>query len=101
MVDRAAVAVALPGQTSRDGLKRDRVTQLALTRLVEIVGEAAGRVSPLGREMRPEIPWPQITGMRNRLAHGYDIIDYDLLWDTVTTDLPPLIASLRRLVAEE
>ncbi len=42
------------------------------------------------------IPWSQIIGMRNRLIHGYDIIDYDLLWDTVNFDLPPLIRSLRR-----
>ena len=42
----------------------------------------------------PEIPWPRVIGMRNRLVHGYDVIDYDLLWDTVVIDLPPLIAAL-------
>ena len=66
----------------------NRVLQLALTRLMEIVGEAANRVSQSTRQANPKIPWPRIIGMRNRLIHGYDVIDFDLLWDTVTNDLP-------------
>ena len=50
---------------------------------MEIVGEAANRVSSETQQKHPEIPWPQIIGMRNRLTHGYDVVDYDLLWDTV------------------
>ena len=46
------------------------------------------------------MPWPQIIGMRNRLVHGYDVIDFDLLWDTMTDDLPPLIAELERILEE-
>jgi len=65
---------------------------------VELLGDASRE--ELGRQANPEIPWPQIIGMRNRLAHGYDVIDFDLLWDTVTNDLPPLIESLRKIVAE-
>jgi len=59
-------------------LGRNRVMQLALTRLVEIVGEAANRVSQATRQKTPGIPWPQIISMRNRLIHGYDVIDCDL-----------------------
>jgi len=101
MLSHAREAVDLLGDASREELGRDRLVQLALTRLVEIVGEAANRVSPGTRQEHPEVPWPQIIGMRNRLVHGYDVIDLELLWDTVTTDLPPLIESLEKIADEE
>ena len=94
MLGHACEAVELLGKTGRENLGRNRIMQLALTRLVEIVGEAANRVSPETRQQTSAIPWPQIIGMRNRLVHGYDVIDYELLWDTVTNDLAPLIAAL-------
>ena len=98
MLSHCREAVELLGDSSREELGRNRVIQLALTRLVEIVGEAANRVSQAARQKNPEIAWPQIIGMRNRLIHGYDVIDFDLLWDTVTDDLPPLIAALKKIV---
>ena len=98
MLNHAREAVELLGDTSREAFRDHRVLQLALTRLVEIVGEAANRVSDATRLAHPDIPWPGIIGMRNRLVHGYDVIDYDLLRDTVTSDLPPLIAALEGIV---
>jgi uncharacterized protein with HEPN domain len=100
MLSHAREAVELLGDSSRNDLQLDRVMQLALTRLVEIIGEAANRVSAATQDKKPAIPWPQIIGMRNRLIHGYDVIDYDLLWDTITNDLPPLIESLQQIVEE-
>ena len=100
MLSHSREAVELLGDSSREELGRHRVMQLALTRLVEVVGEAAHRVSQAAREANPEIPWPQIIGMRNRLVHGYDVIDFDLLWDTVTDDLPPLVAALRKILGD-
>jgi len=100
MLSHAREAVELLENMSREALAQDRVMQLALTRLVEIVGEAANRVSAATREVKPEIPWSQIIGMRNRLVHGYDVIDLDLLWDTVTSDLPPLIKALQESVKD-
>ena len=97
MLAHAREAVDLLGYRNRAGLARDRVLQLALTRLVEVIGEAANRVSTEAQEKHPDIPWARIIGMRNRLIHGYDVIDYDLLWDTVTDDLPPLIEALQRV----
>ena len=97
MLSHAGEAVNILGITEREDLGRDRVMQLALTRLVEIIGEAANRVYQVTRQKYPEIPWPQIIGMRNRLIHGYDVIDYNLLWDTVANDLPPLIMSLEEI----
>lgn len=100
MLSHAREAVELLGDTSRQEFESERVIQLALTRLVEIVGEAANRVSAARKQNHPEIPWPQIVGMRNRLVHGYDVIDWDLLWYTVRTDLPPLIAALQSIVEQ-
>jgi uncharacterized protein with HEPN domain len=68
---------------------------LALSRAVEIVGEAANQVSESGRSELPGVPWPQIVGMRNRLVHAYFDIDRDILWDTVQIALPVLLAQLR------
>ena len=98
MLDYARQACVMARGRKRSDLESDYMFQLALTHLVEIVGEAASRVSMPTRERHCEIPWPNIVGMRNRLIHGYDVVDLNLLWDTVTTDLPPLIAALEGIV---
>jgi len=98
MLNHAGEASELMADLSLEELRRNRVIQLALTRLVEIVGEAANRVSPATRDSSPGIPWPQIVGMRNRLVHGYDVIDLDLLRRTIREDLPPLIAALQEVL---
>jgi len=71
--------------------------QLALVRLIEIVGEAAARVSESVKDQLPSIPWREIVGMRNRVIHGYDAIDLDVLWDTITVDLSLLIDQLEEI----
>jgi uncharacterized protein with HEPN domain len=72
-----------------------------VVRLLEIIGEAASRVPIDGRSRYPDIPWPQIIGMRNRLIHGYNSVDFDILWQTAREDLPPLIAALESILASE
>jgi uncharacterized protein with HEPN domain len=94
----AMEATQLASGKCRVDLNDDRLLELGLTRLVEIVGEAASRVTQVRRGCHDTIPWLDILGMRNRLAHGYDIVDLDTLWDTVTNDLPPLIKSLRAIL---
>ncbi len=94
MLDHAAEAVELAKDKTRKDLESERLLQLGLVRLVEIVGEAAGRVSEEVQEVHSEIPWPQIISMRNRLIHGYDFVDLEILWKTIQEDLPPLIRLL-------
>jgi uncharacterized protein with HEPN domain len=65
---------------------------------LEIVGEAAARVSPAVRQQYPQILWPQIVGLRNRLIHGYDAVDHDIVWDIIELDLPPLVSELRSIL---
>jgi len=100
MLDYAREAVQMFAGKRPDDLERDRMLQLALVRLVEIVGEAATQVSEGGRQRYPSIPWQQARGTRNRLVHGYDQIDLRVLWDTITEDLPPLIAELERVLGQ-
>ncbi len=83
----------------REDLGTDRQFCLALTHLVEIVGEAATHISPDGRNQWPAVPWRGVIGLRNRLIHGYDAVDLDILWTIVQDDLPPLIAELRRILS--
>lgn len=98
MLDYAQEAITLVQGKSRADLDSDRLLNLALVRLIEMVGEAANRVPPGERAQYPEIPWAQIIGMRNRLIHGYDFVDFDVLWQTVVEDLPGLVAVLKRIV---
>ena len=98
MLDYARRAViALEGQ-SRETLETDAVLAGALERFVEVIGEAAGRLSETTREMAAEIPWQEIIAMRNRLVHGYFAVDLNILWTVVNDDLPDLIDALERLV---
>lgn len=101
MLDYSREAVAMAkGKTAKE-ISQNRQLGLALTHLVELVGEAAGRVPPEIQTRYPHVPWPKIVGMRNRLIHGYDYVDYDILWDTITQDLPSLIAELEKIIPQE
>ncbi len=72
--------------------------RFALARCVEIVGEAAGRLSDEIRAVAPTVPWAAIVGMRNRLVHAYFDVDTEIVWKTVTVELPALAADLRPLL---
>jgi uncharacterized protein with HEPN domain len=96
MLDHAREAVAMVKGRRRADLDRDRQLNLALVRLLEIVGEAATRVPEEARSSYPQIPWAQIVSLRNRLIHGYDAVDFDVLWEIVVSDLPPLIVALEK-----
>lgn len=74
---------------------------LSVVKLNEIVGEAATGVSTETRSRSPEVPWPDIIGMRNRLIHAYYDIDLDRVWDTLKDDLPPLELQLTKFIAAE
>ena len=95
MLESAVEAEEMALGQQREGLDSNRMLQLALTRLLEIVGEAATRVSRTAREKYPQVPWSQIVALRNRLIHGYAAVDLDILWDIIQHDLPPPIKALR------
>ena len=93
---RDAMAFAAPLTFSE--FEDDHLHQLAIPKAVEIIGEAASRISEETKAKHPDVPWTEIIGMRNRLVHGYFAIRLDRVWQTVQEDLPPLIAQLEPLV---
>lgn len=96
MLDHATEALNMIKGRNREDLDNDRQLNLSLVRLLEIVGEAASRTSEDTRSSHTELPWIQIIGLRNRLIHGYDEVDFDILWTILQEDLPPLVMELER-----
>lgn len=96
MLDHAIEATQMLHGRTREDLDTDRQLNLSLVRLLEIIGEAANRIDEVFQHQYPNIPWPEIVGLRNRLIHGYDQVDFDILWTIVHEDLPPLIDQLDR-----
>lgn len=92
--EAAEKAVAYGAERTRRDLDSDELLRLALTKLVEIVGEAAKSISPQTRASYPTVPWGAAARMRDRLAHHYFDIDLDVLWQTVREDLPRMLSLL-------
>lgn len=97
MLDLASEAVDLCQGRSLDDFVEDRLWCLAMECLVLNVGEAAKRVSLDAQNRLPQIPWPQIIALRNRIVHGYDAVDYNRVWQILKTDMPQLILELKQL----
>jgi uncharacterized protein with HEPN domain len=94
MLAHAEEAVVLCQGKTRQDLNTDRLFELALTRLLEIIGEAASRVPPDVRARYPQIPWRDMIDCRNRLIHGYDVLDHDIIWSIARNDLRLLTQAL-------
>ena len=101
MLDAAREALSFAEGHIREDLNSDRKLALSLVKCIEIVGEAASRISQETQQEAPQTPWPDIISMRNRLIHAYFDIDLDRVWDTVEGDLPVLIAQLEDLLRAE
>jgi len=101
MLDHALEAVAMTEGKIRADLNEDRQLNLALVRLLEIIGEAATRIPKEDQARYTDISWPEIVSLCNRLIHGYDTVDFDILWQIVKQDLPGLIGFLRKILREE
>lgn len=97
MLDAGREALAFAERTSRGDLDSNRQLVLSLVKCLEIIGEAASRVSDEAREVHPHVPWQDMTAMRNRLIHAYFDIDLDIVWDTVTDELPELVRLLEEI----
>lgn len=98
MLDAAKAACTFIHAKTRADLEHDLMLMSALTRQLEILGEAAGRVSRDFQEKHSQIPWHKIIGMRNRLIHAYFDVDPDVVWQAVTVDIPNLIINIETLI---
>ena len=101
MLAHARRAVAAITEKNRSALDSDFVLAAALERFIEIIGEAARKVSAATKAGAPQIPWREIIGMRNRLVHGYASVDHDIVWDVVSSDLAEVIDALVELLPAE
>ncbi len=101
MIDAAETAIRFLQGKTRSDLDANQMLLFAVVRAVEIIGEAAVKLSDATRLSAPSVPWPAIIAMRNRLIHGYFDIDSDIVWATVTLELPPLLPKLRSLLDQE
>ena len=98
MLDAAKKAFEYFKGKSRQEIDSDEIRVLAVTRLLEILGEAAKNVSEVTKNRSSEIPWREIAGTRDRLIHGYFNVDLDILWQITTVDLSVLIEQLDELL---
>ena len=101
MIDHAREALDMVTNRTRIDLDHDRTLNLALVRLLEIVGEAASRIPEEFRSRYPALPWRDIADLRNRLIHGYASVNLDILWVIIQNDLPPLIEQLAVILEKE
>jgi uncharacterized protein with HEPN domain len=101
MRDAAREAVSFVRNGQREDLDNNRMLTLAIVKEIEIIGEAASRVSGECKAKYPQLMWTQMVGMRNRLTHAYFEVDLDIVWEVVTQDLPPLIDELEAIIALE
>jgi uncharacterized protein with HEPN domain len=95
MIDAAEAVRSFIAGRQRIDLDSDRMLLFALVRAIEIIGEAASRLSPEARGAMPSVPWPSVIAMRHRLIHAYFDIDRTILWKTATDEIPPLLSVLR------
>lgn len=86
--------------TTLPELVADWRSALAFERVLEVLGEAAKRLPVELRERYPGVPWKLVAGMRDRVSHGYDAVDYQTLWDAVQQDMPSLLATVETMIRE-
>lgn len=101
MRDAARVAARMVEGAGFDEYLSDEKLRSAVERKLEILGEAARRVSAGFRESHPEIPWRSIVGLRNVLLHEYGEVDHGRIWKIVASDVPELLRGLDRLLPRE
>jgi uncharacterized protein with HEPN domain len=80
---------------------QDLKTQSAILHQLMVMGEAVKRLSQEFRARHPAIPWAPVAGMRDKLIHAYDIVDFDEVWKTVDTDVPTLLSLLEPLLPKQ
>ncbi len=102
IVDHCRKASELAGRVgTKELLESNWEAQYAMIRCVEVIGEASTRLGPQFHGEHPEVPWRLITGMRNRLIHGYDEVNVGLLWETATLDAPAMLSAVESILRAE
>ena len=98
--ENALRAQELCAEHDLSGIRADWRKRLAFERVMEVLGEAVKRLPPELCQRYPAVPWGLVAGMRDRVSHGYDAVDHEMLWDTVRDDLPTLLATVEQMLAD-
>ena len=101
ILDALGHAIQYTAGRQREDLDGDAMLRFALLYAVQIVGEAASRISLETRDQYLDVPWAVIVAMRNRLVHAYADIDHDILWTTATEAVPELLARLQAILEQD
>jgi uncharacterized protein with HEPN domain len=101
MLAAAKEAIKFAAGKTRMDLEKDRLHMLAIIKSIEIIGEAASKVTETYKTENSNIPWSDIINMRNRLIHAYFDVNLDIVWQTVKADLPNLIKALEEIIPPE
>ena len=100
LIRAARLAAEFAATTDEESFEDDALVQSAVLHQLMVMGEAVKRLSAEVREAHAEIPWRYIARMRDRLIHGYDDVDLNLVWQTVTVDVPDLLAQIEPLLPD-
>ena len=101
MLDWAQTSERIASGQSRLSLDENVALRLALTRTLQVIGEAANNVTAESRRAYSAIPWTEIISMRHKLVHVYYAVDLNIVWTTVSEYIPPLLAELQRILEDE
>src|ERR1700722_4416965 len=99
MLQAAKIISSFIEGRERQNLDTDRLLLSGVLRELEVLGEAAGRISKSTRDLHPGIPWNQMIGMRNRLIHAYFDINHDIVWKTAKEFVPMLEFHLKNIIS--
>ncbi len=94
----AQKAIAFVQGFTKDSFAADEKTVFAVTRALEVLGEATKRVPQSLRDQHPEVPWRSMAAIRDKLIHDYSTVNAEVLWNTVHEDLPPLLPKIQRIL---
>jgi uncharacterized protein with HEPN domain len=101
ILESARIAIDYVSGKSWDQFEEDLQCQDAVLRRIEIIGEAARHISPQTRRKHSQIPWREMTSLRNLVIHQYDVVDINQVWNTVQSRLPSLVEELSKILPSE
>jgi uncharacterized protein with HEPN domain len=100
MIDAAQTAIAFSANKTRADLETDKMYLYAVVHALQVIGEAAARISETTRTAYPDLAWKAIIGMRNRIVHDYLNIDHDIVWHVVSVELKEVVEKSSRILSE-
>jgi len=100
IIEYVGHAQALCAGRTVEQLEADWEKAFAFERVMEVLGEAVKRLPEELRQRYSQVPWKLVAGMRDKISHGYDSVDYQTLWDAVQNDLPELVTTAQQMLAD-